>query len=113
MNNEKEFRIRSKQINFRVTEYEHNLILQQAKASGKKTLREYLIEVGTNGYVINVDYQEMKNLAYEINKIGININQIAHKVNSENRVYKADIEEIQEDIDLIWRMIRNAFYQIT
>ena len=54
----------------------------------------------------------MLSLAHEINKIGVNINQIAHKVNSENQVYKTDIEEVQEDIDLIWRMLRSAFYQI-
>lgn len=112
MENKDVFRIRNKQISFRVTEYELELIRQRAKESGKKTLREYLLDTGINGYVIKVDYTEIKNLAYEINKIGVNINQIAHKVNSENQVYKADIEEIQEDIDLIWRMLRKAFYQI-
>lgn len=112
MENKDKFRIRDKQINFRVTEYEYNLIQQKFEESGKKTLREYLMDVGINGYVIKVDYTEIKALAHEINKIGVNINQIAHKVNSENQVYKTDIEEVQEDIDLIWRMLRSAFYQI-
>lgn len=112
MENKEEFRLRNKQINFRVTEYEYNLIQQRLKESEKKTLREYLLDVGINGYVIKVDYKEIKELAHEINKIGVNINQIAHKVNSGNQVYKADIEEVQEDIDLIWRMLRSAFYQI-
>ena len=112
MSKEEVFRIRNKQISFRATEYEYELIQQRLKESGKKTLRDYLLNVAIDGYVINVDYKEIKDLAHEINKIGVNINQIAHKVNSENQVYKADIEEIQEDVDLIWRMLRKAFYQI-
>lgn len=112
MNNEKEFRIRDKQINFRVTEYEYEEIKKQMEASGKMTFREYLLDMALNGYVIKVDYGELKDLAYEINKIGTNINQIAHKVNSESQVYKTDIEELQADVDLIWRMVRKIFYQL-
>lgn len=109
---ENTFRLRDKQINTRVTEYEYQQIMEQYKASGKSTLREYIIESAINGYIINVDYKEIKELAYEINRIGNNINQIAHKVNASNQVHKADMDELQEDIDLIWRMIRKAFYQM-
>ena len=87
--------------------------MEQFKASGKNSLREFIVESVTNGYIINVDYKEIRELAYEINKIGNNINQIAHKVNISNQVYKSDMEELQEDIDLIWRMLRKTFYQIT
>ena len=38
MENKDVFRIRNKQISFRVTEYELALIRQRAKESGKKTL---------------------------------------------------------------------------
>ena len=107
------FRLRQKRIEARATEYEYQLIQEQYKASGKNSFREYIIEAAINGYVVNVDYKEIKELAYEINKIGNNINQIAYKVNSTNQVLKSDMEELQEDIDLIWRMLRKAFYQIT
>lgn len=112
MGNEK-FRLRNTQMNIRLTNYEKRMIQERYEASGKNTLREYMIEAAINGYVINVEYKEIKKLAYEISKIGNNINQVAHKVNSTNRVLKSDIDELQEDIDLIWRMLRKAFYQIT
>lgn len=107
------FRLRESQLNIRLTDYEKGLIMEQFKASGKNSLREFIVESVTNGYIINVDYKEIRELAYEINKIGNNINQIAHKVNISNQVYKSDMEELQEDIDLIWRMLRKTFYQIT
>lgn len=70
--------------------------------AGASSMTEYIIDAATNGYLINVDYSEIKQLAYEINKIGNNINQIAHKINSENTIYKSEIEEIQEDVLYDW-----------
>ena len=62
--------------------------------------------------MINIDYSEIKTLSYELNRIGNNINQIAHHINSEGIVYKTQIEEVQEYMDLIWKMMRSKFYQI-
>ena len=104
-------RLRDKQLNIRVTDYEYQLIKERMEKSGSSSLREFVVEAATNGFLINVDYSDLKSLAYEINKIGNNINQIAHKVNTENIVYKSQMNEIQEDIDMIWKMLRTKFYQ--
>ena len=107
------YRLRNHQLNIRIADYEYQLIMERFKASGKSSLREFIVDTVINGYIINVDYKEIKELAYEINKIGNNINQVAHKVNRDNQVLKSEIEELQEDIDLIWRMVRKTFYQLT
>ena len=106
------YRLRDRQLNIRVTDYEYVLIQKRMEEAGSASMTEYMIDVATNGYLINVDYSEVKQLAYEINKIGTNINQITHKINSENVIYKEEIEEIQEDIGMIWKMIRAKFYQM-
>lgn len=106
------YRLRERQLKIRVTEYEYQLIRERMEKSGTATLREFLVESATNGFLINVDYSDIKKLAYEINRVGNNINQIAHKINSENAIYKNDIVEVQDKVDLIWKMIRAKFYQI-
>ncbi len=106
------FRLREKQLKLRVTEYEYQLIRERMKASGSGTLQDYLLQAAINGYLIKVDYSDIKDLVYEINRIGNNINQIAHKINSENVIYRNDIEEVQDKVDLIWKMLRAKFYQI-
>lgn len=106
------FRLRERQLNIRVTEYEYQLIRERMEKSGTATLREFLVEAAMNGFLINVDYSDIKQLSYEINRVGNNINQIAHRINSEGAVYKREIEEVQEKVDLIWKMIRAKFYQI-
>ena len=106
------YRLRDKQLNIRVTEYERQLIEERMKAAGSASLREFVLDAATNGFLINVDYSDIKALAYEMNRIGNNINQIAHNINSEDVVYKNQIEEIQDNVNLIWKMLRAKFYQI-
>ncbi len=105
-------RLRDKQINVRVTDYEYAVIQERMKKSGSASMTEFIIDAATNGFLINVDYSEIKTLSYELNRIGNNINQIAHHINSEGVVYKTQIEEVQEYMDLIWKMMRSKFYQI-
>lgn len=106
------YRLRDKQLNIRVTDYEYELIKERMKKSGSSSLREFVVDAATNGFLINVDYSDIKALAYEINRIGNNVNQIAHRINSEDIVYKTEIEEVQENIDMIWKLLRAKFYQI-
>lgn len=107
-----QYRLRDKQLNIRVTQYEYELIKERMKKSGSASLREFVVDAATNGFLINVDYSDIKSLSYEINRIGNNVNQIAHRINSEGIIYKTEIEEVQENIDMIWKMLRAKFYQL-
>ncbi len=106
------FRVRDRQLKIWVTDYEYQIIQERMKASRAGTLREFLVEAATNGVLVNVDYSDIKTLAYEINRIGNNINQIAHRINSEGIIYRRQIEDVQADVDLIWKLLRAKFYQI-
>lgn len=105
-------RLRDRSLHLRLTEMEYLLIQERMKAAGAHSIGAYVRDASINGYIINVDYSEMKNLAYEINKIGTNINQIAHKINSENLIYQTEMDELQDKLDLIWKIIRKKFYQL-
>ena len=56
------------------------------------------------------DYPEIRDeiarLSNEINHIGVNINQIAKRVNATGSVYQEDIEEIKGGLAEIWRLQR-------
>lgn len=102
MSNEKQkeaFRLYNEQINFRVTTFEHDIIMHNYEASGASSFREFATRLLSDGFVLNIDTNDMHNYAYEINKIGTNINQIAHKVNMlddknpDIYLLKQDVEE--------------------
>ena len=55
-----------------------------------------------DGYIIKVDYSEQRKLAAEVNKIGVNINQICKRINSTDRVYSEDVAELRKRMDEVW-----------
>ena len=99
-------RKRTVQIKFRVTEAERDLILEKMKLIPTNNMAAYLRKIAIDGYILQVDHSDIKAMTAEIQKIGVNINQIARRVNSTGSVYQEDIDELKGALDEIWRLQR-------
>ena len=88
-------RKRKVQIKFYVTEEERALIEQKMKLVPTQNMAAYLRKIAIDGYIIQTDHSDIKGMTAEIQKIGVNINQIAKRVNATGSVYQEDIEEIK------------------
>ena len=99
-------RKRTVQIRFRVTEEERALIEQKMKLVPTRNMEAYLRKMAIDGYIIQIDHADIKAMTAEIQKIGVNINQIARRVNAAGSVYQEDIEEIKGVLAEIWRLQR-------
>lgn len=89
-----------------VTEQERILIQEKMKQIPTKNFAAYARKMLIDGYVIKVDYTELKAVTAEIQKIGANVNQITKRVNATGNVYEQDIEEIKGALAEIWRLQR-------
>jgi hypothetical protein len=92
---------RDRLIKVYVTDDEKEQIRKNMQTSGLSTLTNYVRLMALNGRVIKIDFSTLKEslsetgqYVYELNKIGNNLNQIAHKLN------QTDIAE-QEDVDYL------------
>ena len=99
-------RKRKVQIKFYVTEEERVLIEQKMKLVPTQNMAAYLRKIAIDGYIIQTDHSDIKAMTAEIQKIGVNINQIAKRVNATGSVYQEDIEEIKGVLAEIWRLQR-------
>ena len=99
-------RKRTVQLKFRVTETERDLILEKMKLIPTRNMAAYLRKIAINGYIIQIDHSDIKAMTAEIQKIGVNVNQIARRVNSTGSVYQEDIDEIKGVLNEIWRLQR-------
>ena len=99
-------RKRKIQIKFYVTEEERTLIEQKMKLVPTRNMAAYLRKIAIDGYIIQTDHSDIKAMTAEIQKIGVNINQIAKRVNATGSVYQEDIEEIKGVLAEIWRLQR-------
>ena len=97
---------RTVQIKFRVTEAERDLINEKMELLGTNNLAAYMRKIAIDGYIINIDTADLKAIAAECQKIGVNINQIARRVNSTTRIYEQDFDDMKRWIAEIWRLLR-------
>ena len=99
-------RKRTVQVKFRVTEEEYALIKEKLKIIPTRNMAAYLRKMAIDGYVIQVDHSDIKEMTAQIQKIGVNINQTVRRVNAKGNLYQEDIEEIKGVLAEIWRLQR-------
>ena len=89
-----------------VTAEERAMIERKMQQMGTGCFPVYARKMLIDGYVIRLDYSDVKAMTAELQKIGTNINQIAKRVNSTGSVYQEAIEEIKGVLAEIWRLQR-------
>ena len=101
-------RKRKNQILFCVTDEEKQMIQEKMKSLGTTNMGAYLRKMAIDGYIIKVDYSEQRKLAAEVNKIGVNINQICKQINSTDHIYAEDVSELKSRMEDIWRLLKSS-----
>ncbi|MEG0614129.1 MAG: plasmid mobilization relaxosome protein MobC [Oscillospiraceae bacterium] len=93
-------RLRQKQLLIRLTEQEYENILLKSKTCNL-SMSEYVRQMSVDGVIIKRDFTAIK----EINKIGVNINQIAHKVNERDILIESDVADLQFQFEKLFEVI--------
>lgn len=99
-------RKRNIQMKFWVTEEEKRLIDEKMTQLPTKRYGAYLRKMAIDGYIIQVDTTDIKEMTKALGAIGRNINQIAKRVNAGGPTYQADMEEIRDRLEQIWQLQR-------
>ena len=105
-----ENRKRNAQIIIRVIEEERALIEEKMRQIPTLNLSAYARKMLIDGY-ITLDLQEVKGHTAQLQKIGVNINQIAKRINETGRIYADDMDEIKRVMEEVWRLERRLLLQ--
>ena len=95
----KEENKRDMYLKVRVSQAEMDAIKKKFANSGMSTRSGFVRAMIFEGYIVHIDEDEMKRLCNLASNIANNINQIAHRANVTNKVYKEDIEDIKSLAD--------------
>ena len=101
-------RTRPIRIEFCVSEYEHRLIKNKMAQLGTHNMGANLRKMAIDGYIINTDTAPIKQVYEEMHKIGVNINQIAKKVNTTGDLYPEEMEELKRMVSEIWHILKSS-----
>ena len=106
-------RLRPKQIKFFVNDKEYELIRQKMAQMGTDNMSAYIRKMILDGYVVNLDLPELRELTLRMKSISNSENQIAKRVNSTGNIYEADIEEIKKNQEEIYEGIRKILTSLS
>lgn len=106
-----ENRKRNVQIIIRVTEEERALIEEKMQQIPTLNLSAYARKMLIDGYIIMLDLQEVKGHTVQLQKIGVNVNQIAKRINETGQIYTDDMDEIKRVMEEVWRLERRLLLQ--
>ena len=104
---------RSINMGFRVNEDEKCFIEKKMEAAGWTNFRSFVLNSLVRGEIVKLDLTEIREMNMLLRNISNNINQIAARTNSTNRVYGADIAEIQARQSELWEQQNKIIGAIT
>lgn len=92
-------RKRPERIVFYVTPEEKELIHAKMDQLGTGNMGAYLRKIAIDGYVVNLDLPELRELTALLRRSSNNLNQLTKRVHETNRIYDADIENLRMEFD--------------
>lgn len=96
---------RTIRMSFRVTPDEKHIIENRALQTNTNSMSAYIRHMAINGIIVNYENKEIKELIKSLGKIGVNINQIATRVNSTNNMYIEDVHYLRKVMNEIWQSV--------
>ena len=96
---------------FWVSAEELELIRQKMQQYGTENLSAYLRKMAVDGYVVQLDLPELKELVSLMRYSSNNLNQLTRKVHETGRVYDADLEDISQRQEQLWEGVKEILTQ--
>ncbi len=96
-------------LKIRVSQEEMDAINRKFQNSGMKSKSEFIRAMIFQGYIVNIDENDLKAIFNLMSNISNNINQIAMRVNRTDKAYKEDLEQIEKGLNEIWQPL--IFFQ--
>lgn len=100
-------------ILFWVSQEEMEMIHKKMEQFGTKNLSAYLRKMAIDGYVVQLDLPELKELVSLLRYSSNNLNQLTKRVHETGRVYDADLEDIARRQDAIWEGVREILTRLS
>ena len=86
-----------------VTEKEKEMIQEKMALMGITNMSAYLRKMAIDGYTIQLDIPELKEMISLLRYSSNNLNQLTKRVHETGRVYDADLEDLNRKLDHLWQ----------
>ncbi len=102
MNISKENRTRAVHFHLWATEEEAALITQRMAATGITSFSAFARKMMIDGYHINMDLSDVREMVVLLRRCSNNVNQIAKRANETRNIYAEDLADLRRQYDELW-----------
>lgn len=93
---------RNQDVHFLATKEEVDRIHEKMDEMGIRSMGAYLRKMSLDGYCINLDLQDVKELVSLLRRCSNNLNQYAKRANETGNIYQTDIHDLEVRLEEIW-----------
>lgn len=86
----------------RFTPEELAILREKMESIGTTNLSAFIRKLCMDGYVIKLDFPELKEMVSLLRYSSNNLNQLTKRVHQIGRIYDADLEDIHRNQDRLW-----------
>lgn len=104
---------RTVRMEFVVSEQESALIKERMERIGVTNLSAYLRKMSIDGYIINLDLSDVRELTKLLRICSNNLNQYARRANETGSVYAVDVEDLRARLDGLWEAANKMLSGLT
>lgn len=99
-------RDKDRMLSFRVNQSELDQINRKREEIGIRNMGAYLRKMAMDGYCVNMNLDDVKEVARLLRICSNNLNQYAKKANETGSIYKEDIRDLQIRLDEILASVK-------
>ena len=104
---------RDQDVHFLASKEEVERIHEKMDELGIRSMGAYLRKMAVDGYVVQLDLPELKELVSLMRYSSNNLNQLTRKVHETGRVYDADLEDISQRQEQLWEGVKEILTQLS
>ena len=86
----------------RVSPSDKERIRMKMEELGISNMSAYIRKMALDGYCVNLDLTDVKELVHLLRQCSNNLNQYAKRANETGSIYQDDIKDVQERLDQVW-----------
>lgn len=93
-------------VKVRFTPEELAMVREKMVQYGTANLSAFVRKMCIDGYMVKLDFPELKEMVSLLRYSSNNLNQLTKRVHQTGRIYDADLEEIHRNQDALWEFAK-------
>ena len=105
--------LRDKWVHFVMSQDELERMQQKMEELGIRNKSSYLRKMALDGYCVNLELEDVKEMVSLLRYCSNNLNQYAKRANETGSIYHADIEDLQKRLEEIWTDMKEVLVRLS